>query len=237
MTDEQKKSIETLENYGFSHDTARMMIRMGELADPSTDNVRRNVEILTQYISLNAITSDQCWKAVLFLKRDCHTNEQMTAVPARYAFTEEQTHDYNEKILDWEISSDLKAELDDALKLVMPDEAERVSVYREMYCNGVWSDCQTICDICRELYTISDGYTGLVEIVRKWWRILFAYYSAALQYIRLLKGMFASEHVWKIFCDAPANSYEFSEHFNPFDRKDEVIEELKRKYADYLIDQ
>ena len=46
MTDEQKKSIETLENYGFSRDTARMMIRMGELADPSTDNVRRNAEIL-----------------------------------------------------------------------------------------------------------------------------------------------------------------------------------------------
>lgn len=91
MTDEQKKSIETLENNGFSHDTARMMIRMGELADPSTDNVRRNAEILTLYISLNTITSDQSWKAALFLRRDYYTNEQMINVPA-VMFSQKSRH-------------------------------------------------------------------------------------------------------------------------------------------------
>lgn len=236
MTNEQKTAIETLVCYGFSYDTAKMMIRAGELSLPLKDTVRINSTLLARYISLNGICGDQYWKILRFLTRDFHTNERMAAVPERYVFTEEQTRAYFDGVLDWEITSDLKEKLDAALTLIIPDIEERTAVYREMYCNGAWSDCDTICNICRELQHISRDHAGIEEIVRKWWRTWFAYYSGTLQYICLLKEMFKPEAIWNIFCETSANAHELTEHFHPFDRKDQLIEELKKEYAACLMD-
>jgi len=104
-----------------------------------------------------------------------------------------------------------------------------------MYCNGAWWDYETISNICLKLQGISTGHADLVEVVDKWWFVLFSLYSGTLQYIEQLKELFIEEAIWKIFCDTIMNVREFTVQFNPFDRKKVVVEELKSKYAQYLL--
>ncbi len=235
MTSVQLKSIEQLIDYGFSSDTAKMMVRYGTLPCPLTSDVCLNVELLSHFVDLREISTDECDNAAAFLKRDNRINMRMASFPDRYAFTAEQCQVYFKQPLEWDIASDLKEEMDAYLKLIILNEENRMEIYREMYCNGVWWDCDTINSICLKLREIATGQTDLEEVVDKWWFILFSLYSGTLQYIEKLEELFRKESVWEILRDTIVNVREFSVQFNPFDKKELVLEELKEEYPQHLI--
>lgn len=235
MTSMQLKSIEQLIDYGFSSDTAKMMVRFDTLPCPLTSNVRLNTELLSRLVDLREISTDECDRASMFLRRDNRINMLMASFPDRYAFTIEQRQAYCKQPLEWDITSDLKEEIDANLRMIIPNEENRMAIYREMYCNGAWWDCNTINNICLKLQEIATGQTDLDVVVNKWWFVLFSLYSGTLQYIEKLGELFQKESVWEIFRDTIVNVREFTVQFNPFDKKELVLEELKKKYSQYLM--
>lgn len=235
MTSMQIKSVEQLVDYGFNPDTAKTMVRFETLPCPLTSTIFLNVKLLGCLVDLTEIPAEKYDRIATFLRRDNNLNVLMASFPERYAFTTEQRQVYCKRPLEWDITSDLKGELDTSLKMIIRNEEKRMAIYREMYCNGEWWDCNTINSICLQLQKIAIGQTDLEEVVNKWWFVLFSLYSGTLQYIKELEELFRKESVWEIFRDTIINVREFTVQFNPFDRKELVLEELKRKYLQHLI--
>lgn len=234
MTNVELQAVEQLESYGFGHGDARRMVRAGGLVCPLAADVCRNAELLSRYISPENLSPGEFARALMFLKRDHSVNLFMASVPEKYAFTEEQRRAYFGNPSVWSIACDLREELDARLGEVIGDEEKRMDIYREMYCNGSWWDCGTIGDICARLKEIASGHEDLDAVVSRWWFELFSFYSGTLQYLDALENLFRRESVWEIFCDTIHNVREFSVQFNPMDRKEFVIEELRNKYPQYL---
>lgn len=234
MTNVQAEAIEQLITYGFDPYAARILIRTRELDSPLQLEVRLNAELLNRYINKEELSRSRLAQIIVFLKRDHHVNLLLETVPERYAFSDEQRDLYFKQILEWEVACDLKAEIDGQLRLIMPDETDRMNVYREMYCNGAWHDSATIGNICVALQKIAFGNDDLYRVAKQQWPTLFSYYSGTLQYIRKLKELFKDEYVWTVFRETSANVREFTSAFNPFDRKQIIVEELRKKYLSYL---
>lgn len=234
MTGSQQAAAQQLIAYGFDPEFARKMARGGILPCPLPVDVQKNAELLKCCIDPKEIPQDEYDRMAVFLRRDHYTNMLLAAVPDRYGFSPEQQASYYSRPFEWEITCDLMNEMDAELQKVVPKQEERMKIYREMYCNGAWWDCDTIRHICRELTAIANGQSDLYTVVNEWWFILFSLYSGTLQYIEKLKELFEKEFVWLIFRETIMNVREFAVQFNPFDRKDAVIDKLKYKYAAYL---
>lgn len=234
MTNVQAEAIEQLIAYGFDPKAARILIRSREIDSPLQLEVRLNAELLNRYINTEELSGSRLAQIIVFLKRSHHVNLLLESVPVRYAFSEEQRGLYFKQILEWDVVCDLKAEIDDQLRLIMPDETDRMNVYREMYCNGAWHDSTTIGNICMTLQKIAFGHDDLYRVAKQQWPTLFSYYSGTLQYIKKLKELFKNEYVWTVFRETTANAREFTEQFNPFDRKQIITEELQKKHPSYL---
>lgn len=234
MTDLQLEAMEQLLALGFDLKTARTLIITCEFSTPLRPEIRLNAELLSKYVDIKEFSEKRRTQIIVFLKRDYCTNLFLESVPDRYAFSEEQRRLYFEHILDWDVDYDLRNAIDDQLRLIMPDEDDRMDVYREMYCNGAWHDSDTISDICRTLQEIASGHDNLYQFAKQQWYMLFSYYSGTMQYIEKLKKLFRTEYIWMIFCETSANVREFTVRFNPFDRKQMILEQLMNKYPSYL---
>lgn len=234
MMNVQAEAIEQLITYGFDPRTARISIRTRELDSPLQLEVRLNAELLNRYINMEELSRSRLAQIIVFLKRGHHANLLLESVPERYAFSDEQRSLYFKQILEWDVDCDLKAKIDDQLRLIMPDDADRMNVYRDMYCSGAWHDSTTIGNICKTLQKIAFGHDDLYRVAKQQWSTLFSYYSGTLQYIKKLKELFKDEYVWTVFRETTANVREFTAQFNPFDRKQIIAEELRKKYPSYL---
>lgn len=237
MNSIEMKTVDQLIDFGFAPETAKEMVRTKILPSPLTQNERLNARLLGRHTELDKINTDEYGHAAIFLKRAYRTNMFLSSVPLRYDFTPEQRRKYMERPFEWEIECDLKKKIDWELGLIIPDEEKRMDMYREMYLNGVWAGCDTINQICAELREISSGHDDLEAVVSEWWPVMFSFYTGTLQYIGKLRTLFRQEHIWEVFSKTVVCGHEFSDHFNPYDRKDAIIRELKGEFSRYLSEE
>lgn len=236
MTDVEKRTIDDLVSLGFEKAIAKIMVRFCGLPCPLTDNARNNADLLCRYLKPESIPADSADRTAQFLKRDNSKNLFMESIPDRYEFSGSQRKSYFANPLEWHMACDLKESLDSALRPILPREQQRMDMYREMYCKGAWQECDVIIDICKALSSMAPDQNSLEKTVSDWWETLFSYYSGTIQYIKTLKRMFVSDHIWQVFCDDIMNVREFTEAFKLSDRRETITERLKEKFGQYLID-
>lgn len=141
---------------------------------------------------------------------------------------------YRANPLRWDMSDDLRTELDDTLsKLVSSGEA-RECIYREMYLSGAWQDTEEIRKICAALGTLDCPPDALDDFVRAQYFLLFSYYSDTLACLACLAEHFAAERILDVLRGEPTLVRAFSRHFNPFNDREQLLDRYKTRHSDWL---
>lgn len=234
MTNIESTVLQELMDMGFQKELVWPMIRTGELPVPLTDGIRENAALLARYVSLASIGREQSAQLTSFLRRDPALNRFMDGVPERYGFRAEEAASYRANPLRWDMSSDLRAELEDALSRLVRSGEARERIYREMYLSGAWQDAEEIRQCCTALAALDCPPDALDDFVREQYVLLFSYYSDTTACLDCLAERFAAEHILDVLREEPTIVRAFSRHFNPFNDRERLLDDLKAKHPDWL---
>lgn len=234
MMDIELTAMQELTDMGFQKELARPMIRSGELPVPLNDAIRENAALLTRYVSLASIGREQSAQLTSFLRRDPERNRFMDSVPERYGLSSEQAASYRANPLQWDMSIDLRAELDDALSMLVRSGENRERIYREMYISGAWQSAEEIRQSCAALAALDCPPDELDAFVQEQYVQLFSYYSDTTDCLNCLVELFAAERVFDVLRENPTIVRAFSRHFNPFNNREKLLDGLKAKHPDWL---
>ena len=234
MTNVELNALQELMDMGFQKELARPMIRTGELPTPLSDGIRENAALLAKYVELASIGGDQSVQLVGFLRRDPVRNRFMDGVPERYGFSAEEAGKYRANPLHWDMSGDLRAELDEALSRLVRSSEDRERIYREMYLSGAWQSAEEIRQSCAALAALNCPPDALDDFVREQYFLLFSYYSDTTACLACIAELFAAEHILDVLREDPTIVRSFSRHFNPFNDRERLLDDLRAKHPDWL---
>ena len=234
MTNVELNALQELMDMGFQKELARPMIRTGELPTPLSDGIHENAALLAKYVELASIGGDQSVQLAGFLRRDPARNRFMDSVPERSGFSAEEAGKYRANPLHWDMSGDLRTELDDTLSKLVSSEKARECIYREMYLSGAWQSTEEIRKSCTALGALDCPPDALDDFVRKQYFLLFSYYSDTLACLDCLAEIFAAAQILDALREEPTLVRAFSRHFNPFNDREALLDGLKARHPDWL---
>lgn len=234
MTDIESTAMQELMDMGFQRELVQPMLRFGELPVPLTAGIRENAALLARYVALASIGREQSAQLTSFLRRDPARNRFMDGVSERYGFSAEEAASYRANPLLWDTSSDLRAELDEALSQLVRSGEARERIYREMYLSGAWQSAEEIQQSCDALATLDCPPDALDHFVQEQYVLLFSYYSNTVACLDCLAEIFAAEHILDVLREDPTIVRAFSRHFNPFNDREKLLDRLKAKHPDWL---
>lgn len=234
MTDIESTALQELMDMGFQKELVQSLVRFGELPTPLNDGIRENAALLARYVSLASIGREQSAQLTSFLRRDPARNRFMDSVPERYGFRVEEAASYRANPLHWDMSSDLRAELDDALSRLVRSGEARERIYREMYLSGAWQSAEEIRQSCAALAALDCPPDELDAFLQEEYVQLFSYYSDTTGCLNCLVELFAAERVFDVLREEPTLVRAFSRHFNPFNDREKLLDGLKAKHPDWL---
>lgn len=234
MTTIELNALQELMGMGFQKELVRPMIRFGELPAPLTDGIRENAVLLSKYVELASIGREQSTQLMSYLRREPTQNRFMESVPERYDFSAEEAEKYRANPLHWDMSIDLRAELDEALSRLVRSEEARERIYREMYISGAWQSAEEILQSCAALAALDCPPDELDDFVREQYVLLFSYYSDTVACLSCLGKLFAAEHILDVLREEPTIVRAFSRHFNPFNDREKLLDDLKGRHPGWL---
>lgn len=234
MTDIESTALQELTDMGFQKELARPMIRTGDLPLPLTDGIRENTALLAKYVVLSSIGREQSAQLTSFLRRDPARNRFMDGVPEHYSLNAEQAASYRANPLQWDMSIDLRAELDEALSRLVRSGEDRERIYREMYISGVWQSAEEIQQSCAALAALDCPPDELDAFLQEEYVQLFSYYSDTTACLACIAELFAAERVFDVLREEPTLVRAFSRHFNPFNDREKLLDDLKARHPGWL---
>lgn len=234
MTKIELTALQELTDMGFSLKLVQPLIRFGDLPAPMSDGIRENAALLAKYVALASIGGEQSAQLTSFLRRDPARNRFMDDVPERYGFSAEEAEKYRANPLHWDMSSDLRTELDDTLSKLVRSGEDRERIYREMYLSGAWQSAEEIRQSCAALAALNCPPDALDDFVRAQYFLLFSYYSDTTACLDCLAEIFAVEHILDALREEPTLVRAFSRHFNPFNDREQMLDGLKARHPDWL---